>query len=319
VASIPSIATLNLDQLLAFERVVRTGSFSRAALELGVGQPAVSSRIQALERTLGGELFRRGRRVTVTVLGATLTPYVRRAIDVLSEGVAAARSSQEGRRGRVTLGALPSLASALVAPALGRLFAEQPEVECLVKAAEHEAVLSQLLDGLVELALIAWPCPPALEPDLSALFVLREPVLLVVRRDHALAKKKSVRKQDVAELARPLYRLRWWPVHHPAIERLVALSGSSLDLPLEVALALVGAGKGAGFFPRGLVTRSLAEQELVAIRVRDLQEVTRETALVRRLRALPLSPVAARLAALLREEARRLGVVSAGATAKQPA
>jgi DNA-binding transcriptional LysR family regulator len=318
VASIPSIATLNLDQLLAFERVVRTGSFSRAALELGVGQPAVSSRIQALERTLGGALFRRGRRVTVTVLGATLTPYVRRAIEVLSEGVAAARSSQEGRRGRVTLGALPSLTGPLVAPALGRLFAEQPGVECLVKAAEHEAVLSQLLDGLIELALIAWPCPPALEPDLSALFVLREPVLLVVHRDHVLAKKKHVRKRDVVELARPLYRLRWWPVHHPAIEELVARSGSSLELPLEAALELVGVGNGAGFFPRGLIARSLAERTLVAVRVGDLREVTRETALVRRLRPLPLSPVAARLVTLLREEARSVGVISGRVTAKHP-
>jgi DNA-binding transcriptional LysR family regulator len=219
----------------------------------------------------------------------------------------------------VTLGALPSLAGPLVAPALGRLFAEHPEVECLAKAAEHEAVLSQLLDGLVELALIAWPCPPALEPDLSALFVLREPVLLVVHRSHALAKKKQVRKQDVVELARPLYRLRWWPVHHPGIEELVARSGSSLDLPLEAALELVGSGKGAGFFPHGLVARPLAERTLVVVRVADLREVTRETALVRRLRALPLSPVAARLVALLREEARRIGVISGRGAAKHPA
>ena len=42
-----------LEQLIAFERVVREGSFSRAALALGIGQPAISSRIQALEVALG--------------------------------------------------------------------------------------------------------------------------------------------------------------------------------------------------------------------------------------------------------------------------
>jgi len=42
---------------------VREGSFSRAAFSLGIGQPAVSSRIQALEQTVGGALFTRGRRI----------------------------------------------------------------------------------------------------------------------------------------------------------------------------------------------------------------------------------------------------------------
>src|SRR5258706_3131954 len=109
---------LHVDQLTAFERVVREGSFSRAALALGIGQPAVSSRIVALETAIGGALFTRGRRVALTALGEGFLPYARRTLDVLGEGVEAARLAQVGQRGRIRLGALGSLAGGLVGPAL---------------------------------------------------------------------------------------------------------------------------------------------------------------------------------------------------------
>ena len=153
----------SFDQLVAFERVVREGSFSRAALALNIGQPAVSSRIQGLEAALGGALFRRGRRVAITALGESFLPFARRTLDLVAEGVATARLTQEGRRGRVTLGVLGSLAGALAGPALAKLTATHPDVDCLVRSGDHESMLTLLLDGIVELALVAWPCPPALE------------------------------------------------------------------------------------------------------------------------------------------------------------
>jgi DNA-binding transcriptional LysR family regulator len=298
-----------LEQLLAFDRVAREGSFSRAALVLGIGQPAVSSRIQALEAALGGAVFRRGRRITITALGESFLPYVRRALDVIAEGVEAARLSQQGQRGRITLGVLPSLAGPVVGPALAKLIAAHPAVDALVKSGEHEAMLAFLLDGIVELALIAWPCPPALEPELRALMILREPVVLVAGRRHPLTKRKHVAQADVAALARPLYRLRWWQSHHPAIARLADLTGRSLDLPIETALHLVRRGQGAGFFTRALVATDLQRGTLTEIPVRDLPPITRDSTLVRRIRASPLSPAAARLCALLRAEAEGLGLV----------
>ena len=60
---------MDVDQLTAFQRVVREGSFTRAALSLGIGHPAVSARIQALEAVVGGPLFTRGRRIALTALG----------------------------------------------------------------------------------------------------------------------------------------------------------------------------------------------------------------------------------------------------------
>lgn len=62
---------MDTDQLLAFERIVREGSFSRAARALNIAQPSISARIQALEQEVGGPLFlRSGRKITLSSLGS---------------------------------------------------------------------------------------------------------------------------------------------------------------------------------------------------------------------------------------------------------
>jgi LysR family transcriptional regulator, low CO2-responsive transcriptional regulator len=300
---------LALEQLVAFERIVREGSFSRAALALRIGQPAISTRIAALEATLGGLLFRRGRRIALTPLGEIFLPYARRALEVLAEGGEAIRLVQEGKRGRVTLAVLPSLASALIAPALARFMRMHPEVDCLIKTAEHESLLKLLLDGIIELALVAWPCPPALETELCALQTLHEPVVLAASPRHPLAKARQVSELDLVRLARPLYRLRWWPAHHPAVVRLTEQGHGVLDLPMETALQLTRSGVGAGFFTQALIADELRHGTLEQVEVRGLEPLSRKSALVRRLRDAPISPTTAALVAEIRAEAETLGLL----------
>jgi DNA-binding transcriptional LysR family regulator len=311
--SMDGLAGLALDQLVAFDQVVRDGGFGRAALALGIGQPAVSSRIQGLEAALGGPVFRRGRRVALTPLGQDFLPYARRTLAVLADGVENVRLTLAGKRGRASLGALASLTGALVGPALDRLMRQHPEVDCLVRAGWHEAMLGLLLDGLVELALVTWPCPPALEPELRLLFRLREPVVLVAHRRHPLARlagSKGVRRADVVRLGRPFYRLRWWQAHHPAIDRLAERTGRNFELPMECARPLVNAGEGVGFFPRPFIAEDIAAGRLRPIAVRDFPAITRDSAVVRRLRGGPLSPASEQLAACLRAEAAEQGLLS---------
>src|SRR5215813_935972 len=128
---------MDVDQLITFDRIAREGSFSRAALGLGLGQPAVSSRIQALEASLGGAVFRRGRRISLTALGEGFLPYARRVLRMLEEGTEAAERLRTGSRGRVRLGSLGSLAVGLVGPALARFVRARPEVECTLRSADH--------------------------------------------------------------------------------------------------------------------------------------------------------------------------------------
>ena len=297
---------MDLDQIAAFERVVREGSFSRAAVALGIGQPAVSSRIQALEEDVGGILFLRGRRVSLTPMGEGLLPYARRVLEVLREGVDAARMAQSGERGRVKLGALGSLAGGLVGPAIARFLRTHPEIDCTLRSADHEFLVELLLDGIVELALVTWPCGGSVQAELTPLFLFHEPVVLVAHPRHELALRRSVTADDVARLAQPLLQLRWWQKHNPRITRLAQRSRTALEVPMETGRYLVLQGAGAGFFTRTYIAGDLAASALSEIPVRGFPPLTRTSALVRRKRSLPLTPAAAALIDELRREADRL-------------
>ena len=299
---------MNIAQLAAFVRVARDGSFSRAALSLGVGQPAVSSRIQNLEGELGGALFRRGRRVSVTPLGESFLPYARRVLDVLHEGIESARMAQEGGRGRVKLGTLGSLSAGLVAPALARFNRTHPQVECMLKSADHEVLVQMLVDGIVDLAVIVWPCPESAAADLATIFLLQEPVVLVAHPRHPLATHKSPLREEVARFARPFLRLRWWPTHHPELVRLAERAGTAMEVPMEIARHLALQGQGAGFFARTYVAQDLADGALVEIPVRGVSRLTRGSALVRRRRS-PLGPAAAELIQVIHAQAAASGLL----------
>lgn len=284
----------HLDQLAAFDRVAREGSFSRAAMSMGLGQPAVSARILALEDALGGTVFVRARRIRLTALGETFLPFARRALDLVREGTEVARLAQVGERGSVRIGALGSLAGELVGPALAEFLRGHPKVECTVRSGHHEFLLELLADGFVDAALTVWPPGGALE--LHAIFKLRERVLLVAAPAHPLARRKEVRYDEVARLGQPLLRLRWWRAHHPRLSALADESQTSVEVAMETARRLVLAGTGAGFFPEKLIAEDLKRGTLREVRVRGLDAIYRDTALVRR----PNSPMSPSLASFIR-------------------
>jgi len=290
-------SSMQLDQIIAFDRIAREGTFSRAAHALGLGQPAVSARILALEDAIGGSLFVRGRTLRLTALGESFLPYARRALEVLREGAEASRLAQVGERGSVRIGVLGSLAGGLVGPALAEFVRARPRAECHVRSGDHEFLLQLLLDGIVDVALTVWPCASAVE--LTPLFLFREPVVLVAHPRHPLARSKQVTRDEVARLARPLLRLRWWQSHDPRISRLAEQSETSVEVAMETGRRLVASGVGAGFFARTYIAEELARGTLMEVPVRGLT-LFRDSALVRRRHSGPISPALAAFIELLR-------------------
>ena len=303
---------MDVDQLLAFDRIVREGSFSRAAWELHIAQPTIRARIQALEQEVGGALFVRGRRVSLTALWTSFLPYARRAIEVLAEGTAAAREAQYGQRGRLTIGVLGSLAGCFLAPALAQFQPEHPRVECYVRAGSHQRMVDLLCDGVVELGLIAWPCIDPLSVDLAALLLLREPVVLAVPTGHPLARRERVTQQDVADHAEPLLLVRWWQSTHAGVARIAARAQSVANVPPETARQMLLEGVGVGFFTRPQIADALAAGQLRELPIADMAPITRESALVRLARQKDISVVGTEFIAEVREVAVQAGIVVEG-------
>ncbi|MFC9918629.1 LysR family transcriptional regulator [Agromyces binzhouensis] len=146
---------MNLEQLRSFVEVARFGNFTRAAEELYLAQPSLSRQIAALEQDLGSELFHRARGgSTLTVAGESLLPLARRML-ADAESVRRELAELAGlERGRVRLGATPTLCISLVAEVLSTFHAEHPAIELHLSEQGSRRLLDELAGGELDLALV---------------------------------------------------------------------------------------------------------------------------------------------------------------------
>ena len=119
--------------LRVFEAAARSGSFARAADELGISAGAVSQHIRAIEEFAGQPLFRRlGRGVELTPAGQAAFAHAGAALEEMLEAGRAMRAALRGRR--VSISAAPSFASKWLIPRLDKFQEQHPDVEVRLSA-----------------------------------------------------------------------------------------------------------------------------------------------------------------------------------------
>ncbi|WBB59950.1 LysR substrate-binding domain-containing protein [Streptomyces sp. WMMC500] len=174
---------MHLQQLRYFAAVAETRHFTRAAEREHVAQPSLSQSVRALERELGAELFLRARgHITLTDAGEALLPLARR---ILADTETARREVQEVaqlRRGRVRLGATPSLCASLVPDALRAFHARYPGIELHVHEDGSQDLVRTLAAGELDLALVITPLAGQ-APALTTTELLREELVVVSSPD----------------------------------------------------------------------------------------------------------------------------------------
>lgn len=146
---------MNLEQLRSFVEVARSGHFTRAAAQLHLAQPSLSRQISALESDLGATLFHRARgNVSMTAAGESLLPLATRML-ADAETVRFEMQELAGlRRGRVRLGATPTLCISLVAEVLTAFHTAHPGIELHLTESGSLGLLEELAGGTLDLALI---------------------------------------------------------------------------------------------------------------------------------------------------------------------
>jgi DNA-binding transcriptional LysR family regulator len=174
---------------------------------LGVSQPTLSKQVHTLEGTLGAPLFERVRgAVGLTAAGETLLPHARRMIADADAARDAVQEIVGLRRGRVRLGATPSLCSSLVPAVLCRFRVAHPDIELHVNEGSSQDLIADLLGHDLDLALIVQP-EQGVDPGLHAAPVLSES--LVVASVAAGPAPTVSRELELIELrAQPLVMFR---------------------------------------------------------------------------------------------------------------
>ncbi|PTR27665.1 DNA-binding transcriptional LysR family regulator [Rhodococcus sp. OK519] len=154
-------------------------SVSQAAYEVGIAQPSLSRQIAALEKDLGVRLFDRGvGAVTLCAAGEVLLPV---ALRMLEDRAAAYRQIGELAgltRGRLRLGATPSLCISLVADVLSRYRAAHPGVDLHVTEAGSRTLTSKIEQGELDVALVVAE-PGTIGSGLDLTTLLQEELVVV--------------------------------------------------------------------------------------------------------------------------------------------
>ncbi|HLF27241.1 MAG TPA: LysR family transcriptional regulator [Anaerolineae bacterium] len=272
---------MNDDQLLAFLTVARTRSLSRAAEELGLGQPTISDRLHALQRALGVTLVRRqGRGVGLTPEGEAFLPYAQRALEVMKQGAESARAVRTGASGRVSVAVTVTAGAYLFAPALVAFQSAQPEVEVQVRSAHSWESTGLLLDNVAHLALTSGAL---VHPQLETVAEFRGRLVLAARTDHPLAQSMQVTKSDLANAQ--LLVSYWGPAYRRFLEEVKAAGAPRrwLELsPVELVKGLLLAGVGVSVVPEVAVKEEIGDRRLVTLTLADAKLPDWHIALSRR-------------------------------------
>jgi len=248
--NIPRRARLSLNELEAFVAVVEQGSFSRAALWLGLSQPTVSQRVQTLETGCGLRLLDRAHGVRLTASGREIYNKARAVLAGARDIEATAQELGAMARGRLKVGfSTPSVAMSVLAC----LKIEHPAVEIVSRQGNTAELLKMIAACEIDVGVMTLlDVPDAVRAELIA---LQRP-LLCVGIGSPLAKRESI---TLAELADQTLILREdGSLTRQVVEMACRDAGLALRAPLvmptrEAVKEAAAAGLGVGVILSGEV------------------------------------------------------------------
>ena len=257
----------SLRQLRAFATLARTGSFTRAAAELHLSQPALTVQVRELESALGLKLVDRNtRRVELTGIGRELLPVFERVLGDIRAVAENARELAAGDRGTVLVAALPSLCSRLIPAAIARLKRTHPGVKVKLQDTVALRILAAVRSEEADLGIGSFG---ALGAEFETTPLLEDRMVAVMPRNHALSAKTSVTMREAA--AHPLVLMDTQSSVRAVVEAAMRRESANAAPAYEVtymstAVGFVQAGLGIAILPatalelglaKGIVTRPI--------------------------------------------------------------
>jgi DNA-binding transcriptional LysR family regulator len=188
---------ITLRQLQVFVAASRARSFSDAADKLGISQPSLSGTISKIETQLGFRLFdRTTRSLLLTADGRDLAAVAEDLVLDFEAALSGIAARSTGKRGRVSLAVLPSVAATILPDALEAFVKEFPEIDVTIHDVLQDRAVALLRNGVVDFAVTT---QAASYPELQFDELGDDPFFLVCKRNHPLARQKTVTWRETAE------------------------------------------------------------------------------------------------------------------------
>lgn len=257
---------MNLALLKTFLAVAETGSFTRAARDAFVTQPAISQHIKALEEELGVQLFiRRGQRIHLTPEGEELRRHSRTIIKAVEVAEFSLKEMSALKRGRLRIGATMYMAY-LLPPVLMEFKRRHPLVQVDVRFHNSARVIQLVEEGAVDFGFAGGMTNTPSCLGITPVHVER--LALAALPDHPLAARRQVKPADLrdhmlAVREQGTYtrrRIMQWFGTEPLPQNLIEVGRieAALQLALSGCLTFVPEGTIRGHRLVKLPTRGLA-------------------------------------------------------------
>jgi DNA-binding transcriptional LysR family regulator len=186
-----NIHAIGLRALITFRSVIRHGSVTAGAREVGLTQPAASRLLSQFEKAVGFELFYRDKgKLIPTPDGLLLFEEVSRALDNVSRVADLAHDIAEFRVGQLKLVAPPSLLEGIVPDIAASFLERHPEIRLIIDSPSIESAKAMIASRSVDAGFVKLPLN---RPDLHAETILVSETACVMAKEHPLARNAVIK------------------------------------------------------------------------------------------------------------------------------
>jgi LysR family hydrogen peroxide-inducible transcriptional activator len=251
----------SLKQLEYFVALAETGSFKGAAEHCGISQPSLSVQLASLEKRLGQRLVERSRSgLILTPSGREVLERARVILEAAQNLVNRFGAPRAGLTGTIRFGASGTLGPYLLPHVIARLHALHPDLNLYIREAPPDALLGGLARGDFDMILVQLP----VRGDVTPIRLFREPLELVVARDHPFESRGRVPRSDLSGSTvlslGPAYSLR------QQVADLCEVLGARLrtdyeGTSLDAIRLMAGMGMGVAFLPALYVRSEIDEND----------------------------------------------------------
>lgn len=184
----------------AFIKVIELGSVSAAADELSYTPSAISQQLKKLEAEVGLPLLWRTQQGLVpTEAGLLLAEHARRVMRQLSAAQSDIADLSSGRKGRLSIGAFPTVAASFLPLVIDEFKRRYPAVDLVIRSARLDKIVRELEEGVVQMALLwDYPWDPFAREGIATTEIYSESFVVLVSLNHRLASRDSVNLEQLA-------------------------------------------------------------------------------------------------------------------------
>ncbi|MBS3906817.1 MAG: LysR family transcriptional regulator [Syntrophaceae bacterium] len=186
---------MNLKQLEAFYLVIKRKSFTRAAEELNVTQPAVTIQIKSLEKSLNVKLVEfLGRRVQLSEAGELLYQYAEKIFDLAGDAEEKMKDFKKLMRGTLRIGTTKNYARYMMPSLLPTFQRKFPRIKVILDEGNSEDMARSVLERKNELAFIS---QLNLDRRIKSLFFSTVEFVLVASPEHRFSERQSISLREL--------------------------------------------------------------------------------------------------------------------------